>query len=73
VTAAPTGPRPAGELLDPDLEAEVLRLRQSAEQLAGLVPELTGRPLAGLRGALMRYLHDQDRRFDAVVTIGETC
>jgi hypothetical protein len=73
VTVTRTSGRPPAELLDPDLEAEVLRLRQSAEQLAGLVPELSDEPLAGLRDALMRYLHDQDRRFDAVVTIGYTC
>ena len=73
VTAARTGPCPAAELLDPDLEAEVHRLRQAAEQLAGLLPDLTGEPLEGLRATLMRYLHDQDRRFDAVVTISYTC
>lgn len=73
VTPVEAAGRPAAELLDPDLEAEVRRLRQAAEQLAGLVPELAGEPLAGLRDALMRYLHDQDRRFDAVVTIGYTC
>jgi hypothetical protein len=73
VIAVQAGPRPAAELLDPDLEAEVHRLRQAAEQLAGLVPDLTGEPLDGLRATLMRYLHDQDRRFDAVITIGYSC
>lgn len=68
-----TSIRPAAELLDPALEAEVRALRQAAEQLAGLAPELTGEPLTGLRSAFMRYLHDQDRRTESVVTIAYTC
>jgi hypothetical protein len=67
------GTRPAAELLDPALEAEVRALRQAAEQLAGLAPDLTGEHLIGLLGALMRYLHDQDRRIESVVTIAYTC
>jgi hypothetical protein len=67
------GPRPAAELLDPVLEGEVRQLRQAAEQLAELVPDLGGEQLGGLRDALMHYLHDQDRRIESVVTIAHTC
>jgi hypothetical protein len=67
------GTRPAAELLDPALEAEVRSLRQAAEQLAELTPDLVGEHLDGLRSAFMRYLHDQDRRIESLVTVAYTC
>jgi hypothetical protein len=73
VGAPDVSARPAAELLDPALEAEVRLLRQAAEQLAGLAPDLLGEPLGGLRRALMQYLHDQDRRIESVVAIAYTC
>jgi hypothetical protein len=73
VGTAEAGVRPAAELLDPALEAEVRVLRQAAEQLAEHVPDLVGEQLSGLREALMRYLHDQDRRIESVITIAHTC
>jgi hypothetical protein len=73
VVAVELSGRPAAELLDPALEAEVLSLRRAAEQVAELTPDLVGEQLGGLRSALMLYLHDQDRRTESVVTIAYTC
>jgi hypothetical protein len=73
VSTAEAGVRPAAELLDLALEAEVRVLRQAAEQLAEHAPDLVGEQLSGLREALMRYLHDQDRRNESVITIAHTC
>jgi AcrR family transcriptional regulator len=73
VGAVEVSTRPAAELLDPALEAEVRSLRRAAEQLAELTPDLVGEQLGGLRSALVQYLHDQDRRTESMVTIAYTC